>query len=584
MNAFGRSLRAFGRKEIWSWPLFWFALPIYLILSFSFDVVLAKSWRIEWLWIAVISFGAVTFLAIAMKFLIIERFFKQRNAALINLVLIAILGALKNVLVGELSIVFGLVDSADWLFRTYGGAGLSIGVLIGYVYILGSRIDHAATIGQLEIARQRLVAHRSQAGSLLTDERDSLLQQTQSALLPRLDQIQSALSSSAERTATIDALRDLIQNEVRPLSESLSTAAQRLTAAKAPRPPKTPRARMLQNTFFMKPLLRPGSMLLLFLAGNWFLSYVILGLEAAMWSPLYSLASWSVIVIIKLLIPENLKVKRGLGIFLFVVIGFIAANPTFWALREFSQNFEQDLLLLLVVLNIIVCVVSFAYSGSYELDRREAVNQMTRDNDSLARELALFEQQMWIDRRNWNFVVHGTVQAALTAAITRLSATEHLEQYQLDLVMQDLNRAKEALTKSPELEVDLAAAMSALTSTWKGICNVQWQVTERANRALVRDLNARMCVNEIAKEAVSNAVRHGEAKNILIEVDRSDEEILIIRASNNGRFLTTKEFTGVGSQMLDGLTLDWSLTNNRALGQVVLEAHLPLSMISAGRL
>lgn len=583
MNTFGKSLRPFGKKEIWSWPLFWFALPIYFLLSFFFDVFLAGSWRIEWLWVAIISFAAVALVGIAVKFLIVERFFKTRSAWLINLIAIATLGALKNVLVGELSILFGLVDSADWLFRIYGGAGLAIGVLIGFVYILGARVDHNAMIGQLEMSRSRLMSHRSNAEQLLADERELLLRQTQQVLLPRLDQIQKALTSNTQRVATIEALRDLVQNQVRPLSESLSKAAKNLVVAEAPKAPKKPQARMLQNSFLLKPLIRPGSMFLLFMAGNWFLTFVILGIDAAVWGLAYSLASLAVIILIKVIIPANFKVRRGPGIALLFLIGFAAANPTYWPLKEFSHNLEQDLLLLLVVLNVMFCVVGFAYSRSFEIDRLEAVNQMQRDNDSLAREVALFEQQMWIARRNWSFVVHGTVQAALTAAITRLSSGEELEQYQIDMVMQDLDRAKVALSKTPEIDVDLTQALPNLAATWFGICQVKFSLTGRATRALERDADARMCVNEICKEAVSNAVRHGEATEVLVEIDRTADELLEIKISNNGRLLDTKQNRGVGSAMFDELTLRWSLTNNRATVKVDLNASLPLSVISVGK-
>lgn len=583
----GRFLRAFGRKEIWSWPLFWFALPVYFLLSFLFDVFLAQSWRIEWLLIAILTFAVATLLAVGVKFLIIDRFFKTRNAGLVNFVAIAAIGAVKNVLVGELSVLFGLVQSVelvDWAFRIYGGAGLAIGVLLGFVYILGSRVDHNATIGELEVIRAKLVRHRAQAETLLVAEREALLKQTQQVLLPRLDQIHKTLVSNSERTNTIDALRELVQTQVRPLSESLAKVAENMTVADEPSAPLKPRAKLLQNNFQLKPLIQPGTMLPMILLGNWFLSSIILGNEAANWSLLYSIPTWLIIVVAKLLIPENFKVKRGWGIALLVFIGFNAAHASYWPLKEFSHNFEQDMLLLLVVNNIIGSVVGFAYSRSYQIDRIEAVNQMTRDNESLAREVALFEQQMWIARRNWSFVVHGTVQAALTAAITRLSAGEELEQYQIDLALQDISRASAALAKTPDIDVDLTIALPNLVATWSGICEIKFNVTERANRALLRDANARMCVNEICKEAVSNAVRHGEANKIEILIERTSDELLLIEAADNGRGVGKSIKPGVGSRMLDDLTVRWSISKNRATAKTVMQAWLPLAGISAGKL
>ena len=574
-----RLIRAFGRKEIWGWPLFWFALPVYFLLSFSFDVFLAQSWRIEWLYIAVLSFAAVALLAYGVKKLVIEVFYARRPAGLINFLSIAVLGAIKNVLVGELSVLFGLVDTVDWAFRIYGGAGLSIGVLLAFIYILGERVDHNSIIAELEATREQLMQHRTKAEELLETERLELMLQTQSTLLPTLDSIQKNLARASGRSGAVEELRELIQNQVRPLSKLLSQTARKMSVAPAPSKAKKPVARMFQESFLVKPLIAPGSMLVMVLLGNWFLTYIILGIEAATWSILYSLASWLVIVLAKFLMPNNLKMKRTPGVLLFVLIGFIASNASYWPLKEFSSNFQEDLLLLLVVLNIIGSVVGFAYSKSYQTDRLEAVRQMTRDNNLLAREVALFDQQMWIARRNWSFVVHGTVQAALTAAITRLGSDSEPEQFQVDLALSDLDRAANALSQTPEIEVDLTKALQNISSTWDGICQVKINITERATRALDRNSDARICVNEICKEAVSNAVRHGEAKNIHFEIDRGSEEVLFIKASNDGRGLGKDLEPGVGSRMFDELTMDWSLHRDKSQQKTVLQAQLPLAPI-----
>ncbi len=574
-----RLIRAFGRKEIWGWPLFWFALPVYFLLSLFFDVFLAQSWRIEWLYIAVLSFAAVAALAYALKKLVIEVFYAKRPPGLINFLAIAVLGAIKNVLVGELSFLFGLVDTVDWAFRIYGGAGLAIGVLLAFIYILGERVDHNSTIAELEATRAQLIQHRAQAEELLERERLDLMLQTQSTLLPTLDNIQKNLARSSGRSGVVEELRELIQNQVRPLSKLLSQTAKKMSIAEAPSKANKPAARMFQESFLVKPLIAPASMLVMILLGTWFLSYIILGVEAANWSLVYSFASWLIILVAKLLMPNTLKMKRTPGILLFVFIGLLASNASYWPLKEFSSNLQEDLLLLLVVFNTVGSVVGFAYSKSYQTDRLEAVRQMTRDNNLLAREVALFDQQMWIARRNWSFVVHGTVQAALTAAITRLGTDSEPEQFQVDLALSDLDRASKALSQTPEIEVDLTKALQNIASTWDGICDVKVNITERAARALDRNPDARICVNEICKEAVSNAVRHAEAKNIDFEIDRGNEEILYIKAIDDGRGLGKGLEQGVGSRMLDDLTLDWSLFRDKSVQKTVLQAQLPLAPI-----
>lgn len=583
-NPFASSLRSLGRKQIWGWPLFWFAMPIYFLLSLAFDVFLVNSWRIEWAVIAATTYLAAVVLAYFLKSIFIDRLFAKRGTWIANIAIVSVVGAFKNTLVGVMSLNFGLTDSVDWLFRIYGGASLAFGILISFVYLLGARVDHSGVMAELSYTRAKLVALRAQAENVLSAERASLLKLTQDTILPRLDEIQHSLVGNSERMSLVDELRDLVKQQVRPLSESLSKAAAKLGSITVA-PIEIKRShRFLQDRQQFKLLIRPAAMALSVIAGNWVTTYIILGIDAANWAFVYSLVTLAIIAIVKALIPENLKLKPRAAIGALALIGFAASNALYWPLKEFSNNFQQDMLLLLVVLNTMSCVIGFAYSKSVELDRVEAVNQVTRENNALAREAALFEQQMWIARRNWSFVVHGTVQAALTAAITRLSSAEKLEQYQIDLVKQDLERAAQVLSKTPEPDVDLQVALAALATTWQGICEIKFEFSERAQRSLQRDGNARMCVNEICKEAVSNAVRHGEAKEIKILIDRSADELLIIEASDNGRGISSNAVQGVGSRMLDDLTVEWSLTKNHAIGRTVLEAKLPLAGISAGTL
>lgn len=579
MKSLRQFFRSFGRKEIWSWTLFWFSVPFYFSLSFFFDVFLGQSYKIEWLIIAVATLGVATMLGIAVKLLIVDKLFQTRDAGFFNFFLIAAIGAVKNVLVGEMAFLFGLVNSVDWAFRIYGGAGLALGLLIGFVSILGARVDHNANMAELQSARESLLEHRAEAENLLADEKSLLLEQTRSALLPRLDQIQQYLITNSEPTKVVQQLRDFIQSEVRPLSEALSKTAKNLTQLPKPAVPKRTKYRLFQDRLQLKSLIRPPSVLIFLMLGSWFLSYIILGFEAANWSLLYSLGSWAVIVISKLLIPIHYKTKSRTGIWLLFFIGFIAANALYWPLKEFSRNLEQDLLLLLVVLNVIGSVVGVAYNRTFKLDGIEIENQMSRDNDALEREAVLFEQQMWIARRNWSFVVHGTVQSALTAAITRLSSSEEPEKFQVDLALQDIERASNALSRTPDIDVDLKVALQNISATWDGICQVTINLTDRATRALSKNADARICVNEICKEAVSNAVRHGEAKSVEIEIDRSSDEVLFITASNDGRALDPDSSPGVGLQMLDDLTIDWSLNTNRGNQRTVLEAQIPIAQV-----
>ena len=79
--------------------------------------------------------------------------------------------------------------------------------------------------------------------------------------------------------------------------------------------------------------------------------------------------------------------------------------------------------------------------------------------------------------------------------------------------------------------------------------------------------------NEIAKEAVQNAVRHGGARNVTIVVDSTPDKLLTMDVKNDGRPISNVQ-KGVGSKLLDELTLRWSL-ENLPTGGVQLHVELP---------
>ena len=171
------------------------------------------------------------------------------------------------------------------------------------------------------------------------------------------------------------------------------------------------------------------------------------------------------------------------------------------------------------------------------------------------------------------------MQAALSAATARLSSAEVLEGYQFELVSQDLKRAKDGLSSTPLIDLDFEQAKADLVATWRGVCEVKWQISVSASRALERFDSARMCVNEIAKEAVSNAVRHGEAKLVSIAIERPIDDLLTLVISNDGIAPRDSGTKGVGLQMLDEVALSWSLDHNRGRGLTELSVRLPLSAL-----
>jgi two-component sensor histidine kinase len=377
----------------------------------------------------------------------------------------------------------------------------------------------------------------------------------------------------------LDSLRDLIQKDVRPLSHYLSNTA--VVLAEEPvalqKPPTS--YKMLHSRVELHGLIKPNSAGFSTGLFSLMLAYSIMG--APRCNPVFYLGflSWALAWLARWIVPRGLKIRRSAAVWLLVLIGTIMAVPVIGAGLVMATGDIERWLVLLMWPIALSSLLAFALSESLDRDRVAAREVLEAENRNLAHDQALFEQQLWLGRRAWQFVVHGSVQSALTAALTRLQSSPEPEQYMLNLVVEDLERARQALTSAPDRKIDLPEAIKQLQATWRGICDNRTDITERGSRVLQKNNDACICVNEIIKEAVSNAVRHGEAKSATISIDRRDDFSLEITVSNDGLPLLDQQPLGVGSRLIEELTTDWSLESNKATGLTVFKANLPLQSV-----
>ena len=90
-----------------------------------------------------------------------------------------------------------------------------------------------------------------------------------------------------------------------------------------------------------------------------------------------------------------------------------------------------------------------------------------------------------------------------------------------------------------------------------------------------------MCVNEIVKEAISNAVRHGDARTAQVSMKLAEDGVINLTVANDGYAPRIGVRKGLGGALLDELTVDWSLDFDSATDQTILTARLPFSRVQA---
>ena len=563
-----------GRKEIWGVPLLILTGWVYGSMSLLLDVVLLNSWSPYWILIFIATFGEVVVLAWVFRVQILNRL--NIDSVVLNVVVAGLLGLIKNVTVAPLAINLGLLDDPLWAFRVFGGFTLGAGIFLFAGLALGARTEHTAAMAQLTQVQSTLMALRNSSKARLNEANEGLARSTRELLLPKLEQLLELVRDKGDAGSAVANLRELIQNDVRPLSNELSNTAVALADVSVDLTEAPKRYKMFRPRVELRGLIRPNAAAISNGLGALLLAYAILG--APRCNPVFYLSflSWGLVWLAKLLIPAGLKVSRGMAIWSLFVIGTAMFVPLYLVELGEVETPAEPWLLLIMWPGSLVSIAAFAFSESLDRDRVAVRAVLESENRALAHDQALFEQQLWLGRRAWQFVVHGTVQSALTAALTRLQSEPQPEQYILNRVAEDIERARKALQDVPTRNIDLPDSIAQLKATWRGICDIQTQISDRAARALKNNNAAAQCVNEIIKEAVSNAVRHGEAKVVNIAIDRHDDFSLEIQVSNDGIPLRAQNKLGVGSRLIEELTTDWTIDSSKATGLTVFKANLPL--------
>ena len=480
-----------------------------------------------------------------------------------------------------LALQFGLVSGVDWGQRIIAGFLLGVALLTFYTLALGAGIEHQKTMTELQTAQRFLIRQRRSSETVVESENFRLLNQAQSLLTPKLDAIHRLLEEKGAISASILELKSLISNTVRPLSQELSTYAQKLSNRPDPLKVSAIPIRILSPRVELKNSVKLLMIILFTLPSQFIITAMIDGSATAFMALPSFLLGFIILYLLRLLIPINLVLSRGLAIMALAGIGVLTGLPSYFYLVATSSNESAVFLFSMIVFAPACGVTGFAVAGALDRDRLAAESKLIQENAAIDFESSVFDQRVWLARRRWSFVIYGTVQAALTAALTRLSTKTQITS--VELALQDLERAQNSLRSTPTSDVDLSVAMLELADTWRGICEVTTYFHDSALTGLEQSANARVCFNEIAKEVVSNAVRHGQAKQVTIETRISGKGILSLKASNNGALLPENFEQGVGSQMLDELCIDWSLRNNRLRGTVVFEATLPITASQAIR-
>ena len=225
---------------------------------------------------------------------------------------------------------------------------------------------------------------------------------------------------------------------------------------------------------------------------------------------------------------------------------------------------------------VLIGAVAFTSITAVQDQNRDTfIAQLEKNNSRIELDLALLNQRLWVERRQWALRIHGTVQASLTAALVRLSQPGGLDKKDLSLVRAHIVQARKGLSPNTSIQFDLVEALKETKKTWRGILEIKASLNSPAAKALISDRWASVCANEVIKESVSNSMKHGKAQKVSIRFESRQPGFIEIVAEDDGRGLPRQFKPGLGSQLLDEIAFPWSL-EKRPEGGTILRARIPV--------
>ena len=560
---------------------FWWTYWSGFALQITFDVIAYDSPSLLWLPVWTAGHLVATAVAVLGRWLFLDSYLEKKPNPFVNIAFASLLGAVRITFIGYVSFALELQGLFDLGARIIAGviAG-SFGFIVIVNYTESSR-NYRELTKNLLLTQSRLGSLRKAAKKTLEANQLKVRQTLEELVEPRLQELSIKLSNddlkSSDRKALASDVKSLLQDQVRPISNSFRTSTKALANPNLGK--SVSRISLFRLPSVVQPYLalRPFLIALSMFAILPFALYVF---EDDTWiatGMFISAVVYAAILFVRVLLSKAEPMPLWAGVASLVVMEVLLLFVV-GELLNFVGFPNRSLAGVMVIVSIVLlAAVAFtAITAVHDYNRDDFIAQLEKNNNRIERDLALLNQRLWVERREWALRIHGTIQASLTAALARLSQPGGLSKKDVALVREHIAQARKGLSQNNSSAFNLAEALKEIKKTWRGILEIKTDLRTPAAKTLISDRWASLCANEIIKESVSNSMKHGKAERVEISFESVQPGFIEIIAQDNGKGLPRQFRPGLGSQLLDEIAFPWSL-EKRPEGGTILRARIPVS-------
>ena len=589
-------MKHLGGPSAVSWPVFWITLVVayFALLAGSPDLA-AVNPLIRLLTVlageaalfAVLGIGQPIWLRCA-----------SRLRPWIALLVFAIASAASAVAQGYADVALGLVEDPAVLIRIPVFVALMTTTLCLAVITTDLRRQHQRRLRALERGNDEL----RRLKSTLLEEAEAA--RTQTVQLLAADVLRAIGGrEQGDPTQIAAELRGLADDVIRPLSRELMAIPPDLGLDKGAIEAHSRRLNLgaWADEVTAPPLIHwaglVGIMTLLSFAYGWatfgLTRGAVLGIATLV---TLALVSWLINLAYSALAP-HLGTAGRCAVALGALVAMSLVTAISWWQVSRGWQFSQTITVAAPIPAIVAALLASAHAAASRREQLEA--EQMELNRTLRWQVAHTREALRFAQLELARDLHGPVYSAVMAAGLQFQAAARGGE-PIDATaaarMRDLILASWPDPQGPRVgtDVNYEDALSQLIGLWRGVCDIEVQMTDDSRRSLHDDPACASAFIAVVTEACGNAVRHGAATHVRIAVSLTSPNVLAVSATDDGTpqvaaaegearegdIAEVGPTGGLGSRLLDAVTLQWSLT--RVGSATVLAAQLAVQPVGDG--
>jgi signal transduction histidine kinase len=192
----------------------------------------------------------------------------------------------------------------------------------------------------------------------------------------------------------------------------------------------------------------------------------------------------------------------------------------------------------------------------------ESIEQQLKNYEHRLRwTIAALNGQHWMQKKQFARKIHGPIQSEVAAAAIRIERSLNTGEVNEsgEVALKNLRDRLAKILDDTKGTSDVRPVLAEIAETWHGLCQVDVDMTADVEAQLKLDSICCETVLEIAREACSNAIRHGSAETIHLVVEMAQPDLVLLTVQNDGTKVDVQAKRGVGSAYLDDCTYSHDL-------------------------